>query len=60
MRLFEKKKKTEYFIKISNKKTHDSFMSNLKGGTVISAQVWGLLSFCNISREDSIIYPNIK
>ena len=25
-----------------------------------SAQVWDLLSFCNISRDDSAIYPKIK
>ena len=28
------KKKMEYFIKINNKKTHDSFMSNWKGETL--------------------------
>jgi hypothetical protein len=32
-------------------------MSNLKGETVISVQVWGLLSFCNTSREGIVIYP---
>ena len=47
----------EYSVKISNKKTHDSFMSNLNGGTVISAEVWDLLSFINTSREASVIYP---
>ena len=29
----------EYFVKVSNEKTYDNFMSNLKGETVISAQV---------------------
>jgi hypothetical protein len=32
-------------------------MSNLKGETFISVQVWGLLSFCNTSRESIVIYP---
>ena len=32
-------------------------MLNLKGETVISGQVWGLLSFRNTSMEDSVIYP---
>jgi hypothetical protein len=49
-------KKIEFFVKISNEKTHDSFMSNLKGETIISAQFWGLLSFFNSSREGSVIY----
>ncbi len=35
-------------------------MSNLKGETVISTQVWGLLSFCNISGEGSVIYPKFN
>ena len=30
---------------------------SLKGETVISIQVWGLLSFRNTLREDSVIYP---
>ena len=30
---------------------------SLKGETVISIQVWGLLSFRNTSREGSVIYP---
>jgi hypothetical protein len=49
--------KTEYFVKVSNRKTYDSLMLNLKGKTVISAEVWSLLSFCNTSREGSVIYP---
>ena len=32
-------------------------MSNLKGETFISVQVWSLLSFCNTSREGIVIYP---
>ena len=32
-------------------------MSNLKGETFISVQVWGLLSLCNTSREGIVIYP---
>jgi hypothetical protein len=32
-------------------------MSNLKGETFILVQVWGLLSFYNISREGIVIYP---
>jgi hypothetical protein len=30
---------------------------SLKGETVISIQVWGLLPFRNTSREGSVIYP---
>ena len=48
----------EYSIKNNNGKTHDSFMSNPKSENVILAQFWGLLSFCNASREVSIIYLN--
>jgi hypothetical protein len=47
----------KYFIKISNRKTYDSFISNMKGETIILAQVWGLLSFFNTSRDGSVIYP---
>ena len=47
-------------MKINNVKTHDSFISNLKGVTIILTQVWGSLSFCNTSREGSIIYPREK
>ena len=50
----------KYCVKDSNENTNDSFMSNLKGETVISAQVWGLLSFYNTSREGSVIYPKKK
>ena len=32
-------------------------MSNLKGETIIFAQVWGLLLFRNTLREGSVIYP---
>ena len=46
----------KYSVRISNGKPHDSFMSNLKGVTIISAQVRGLLLFCNTSREGSVIY----
>ena len=60
MSLLKKKKKTEYFIKINNGKTHDSFVSNLKSETIIAAQVWGLLSFRNTLSEDSVIYPKEK
>ena len=35
-------------------------MSNLKGEIVISIQVWGLLLFCNISGEGSVIYPKFN
>ena len=31
-------------------------MSNLKGGIVISIQIWVLLSFRNTSREGSVIF----
>ena len=37
----------EYFIKISNGKTDNSFIKNLKGETLISTQVL----------EDNVIYP---
>jgi hypothetical protein len=37
LKKIKKKKKKEYFIKINNRKTYDSFMSNLKGETIISA-----------------------
>ena len=48
-------KKTEYSVKIGNGKTHHSFMSNMKGGIVISTQIVGLLSFINTSSEGSVI-----
>ena len=41
----------EYCIKDINRKTHDSFISKLKGETVISTQVWDLLLFRNTSRK---------
>ncbi len=47
----------EYCVNDSNRKTNDSFISSLKGETVILTQVYGVLSFCNISRESSVIYP---
>ena len=50
----------KYSVRISNGKPHDSFMSNLKGVTIISAQVRGLLLFCNTSREGSVSYPKKK
>ena len=45
----------EFFVKICNGKTHHSFMSNMKGGIVISTQIVGLLSFINTSSEGSVI-----
>ena len=35
-RNLQKKKKTKYSIKISNKKSSNSFISNLKGETLLS------------------------
>ena len=49
----------KYFVKFSNRKTHDSFISNLKDVIVIMAQVWGLLSFYNTSSKGSVFYPLI-
>ena len=47
----------EYCVKDSNRKAHDNFMSNLKGETVISTLVYGLLLFLKTSRKRSVIYP---
>ena len=38
-------------------KTHDIFILNLKGVTIVSAQVWDLLLFCNTSRDGSVFNP---
>lgn len=46
----------KYSVKVNNEKTHDSIMSNWKSEIVILVQIWDLLSFCNISREGSLIY----
>ena len=50
----KKKKKKEYTVK---KKPMKDLRQSLKGETVISIQVWGLLSFRNTLREGSVIYP---
>ena len=47
----------EFFIKISNRETHDSFITNLKGVTIIWTQVQCLLSFDNTLREGNVIFP---
>ena len=44
-----------YSIKFSNRMTNDNYISKLKGEIVISIHFWGLLSFCKISSEGSVI-----
>jgi hypothetical protein len=48
--------KLEYSVKVSNEMTNDSYISNFKGETIFSIHFWGLLPFCQISREGSINY----
>jgi hypothetical protein len=42
---------------VNNEKIPNSFMSNVKGRTIISTPVWGLLLFRNTSENNSVIYP---
>jgi hypothetical protein len=44
-----------YSIKFSNRMTNDNYISKLKVETVFSIHFWGLLSFCQISSEGSVI-----